>query len=253
MRNEKEKKYLDEGMPKFLEMSDIHIKERVELSIIKETIENISKNRGVNVDLSAIDKNNPDVYKYLCSGEAEGVFFFDKDEELFRAIMPRTMNELIAYLCLDRRLPKEFVEKYIHNKNKPDSITYECPDLEPILDSTYGCLVYQEQVMQILQVLGGFSPEQSDFCLRALSKRQRSVTDEMRKQFVEGATSTVPGYFANRIDENTAGAIYDKLCYGAPYCFNKAHAVTEAMMIYDMVWLKYNYASEFEEASAKVR
>lgn len=270
-----------EGMPKLLEMADIHIRERVELSIIKETIENISKNKGINVDLSAIDKNDPDVYKYLCSGATEGVYFFDKDdphtyttggwfddemkchkyhppivmedEGLFRAIMPKTMNELMAYLCLDRRLPEELVERYVHNKNNPDCITYECPDLEPILDYTYGCLVYQEQVMWILQVLGGFSPEQSDLCRRALSKKQSSITEGMRKQFVEGATSTVPGYFANRIDEDTAVAIYDKLCYGAPYCFNKTHAVTETMMIYDMEWLNYYYSSEFQEAAEKYK
>jgi DNA polymerase III alpha subunit len=125
-----------------------------------------------------------------------------EDEGLFRAIVPGTMKELMAYLCLDRQLPEEHVEKYVHNKNNPDCITYECPDLEPILGPTYGCLVYQEQVMRILQVLGGFSPEQSDLCRRALSKKQRSVIDRMRKQFVEGATSTVPGYFTKRIDED---------------------------------------------------
>ena len=274
------KKY-GEGMPKLLEMADINIKESVELSIIKETLEKILENKGVNVNLSAIDKNDPDVYKYLCSGATEGVFYLDKDdthtyttgrwldnemkwhefypfivmedEGLFKAIQPKTMNELMAFLCLDRRLPEEVVERYVHNKNNPDSITYECPDLEPILEPTYGCLVYQEQVMRILQVLGEFSPEQSDFCRRALSKKQSSVIDRMKKQFAEGAISTVPGYFTNLIDEDTADAIFDKLSNGAPYCFNKAHAVTEAMKIYDMVWLKYYYSTEFREATEKYK
>ena len=133
------------------------------------------------------------------------------------------------------------------------SIKYECPDLEPILRPTCGCLIYQEQIMWILQVLGGFSTDQSDICRRALAKKQYSVIDKMRRQFVEGAVSTVSGYFTNRIYEDEANAIYDRLCEEAPYCFNKSHAAAFSLMIYDMAWLKYHFRPEFQDVIKKYK
>ncbi len=270
------------GMPKLFELLDICIKERVELSIIKETVENIAKNKEINVDVTTIDKNDPDVYKYLCSGATDGVFYFDKDdphtyttggwldeernwhyyhppivmedEKLFRAIMPKSKKELMAFLCQDRRLPEEIVERYLYNKNNPARITYECLELEPILSESCGCVIYQEQIMQILQDLAGFSPEQSDLCRRALSKRAQDETEEYRKWFVEGSIeNNIPGCVAKGISEDVAEIVYKSLCNDAPRSFNKSHASCLAAMIYDMVWLKFHYGKEFQKALEKYK
>ena len=225
------------GMPILLEMAGIHINESVELSIIKETIENVTKETGKVIDISAIDHNDKVVLEQF----------------LICEIKPGSMDELMALISLDRPLPKEYVASYLHNKADPQSISYECPDMEFILGSTYGCLIYQEQVMWILQALGGFSPDQSDLCRRDLSKREYCFNSERRRQFVEGAVATGHGIFTTRIDEDTANAIYDRLCEDAPCCFNKAHVAAYSLMIYEIAWLKYYYGTEFQKVVEKYK
>ncbi len=240
------------GMPGLLELLDIRFKGVVELSIIKDTIENISIEMGRAINIAEIDHNDQTIYESLCVDDIYGDFRFN-NKELFAAIKPESFDELMALISLDRPLPEEHIEQYVHNKRNPQNISYECPDLESLLGSTYGCLIYQEQIMWILQILGGFTPEESDFGRRALSKKQQPVINIMREQFVDGATATIPGYFKSGITEDVANEIYDMLCKAAPCCFNKSHAAAFALLIYEMAWLKYYYKTEYEEATEKYK
>ena len=263
------------GMPGLLKMLDISIKECVELSIIKDAIDSISSSKGRRIEIAEIDKNDPAVFELLISGETEGILYFDRydphtyttwwhpddngnwheyheplvteDAVLFETIWPKTMDELMAAISLDRFLPEEHVGKYLHNIKNQQLITYECSELEPILRTTYGCVIYQEQVMRILQDIGGFSPEKSDLCRRLLSKRHHLAVEDYRVDFVNGAKEKTS------LDASTANAIYDVLWDKSRYCFNKAHVEAFSLMIYEMAWLKVYFRSEFMEAVEKYR
>ncbi len=263
------------GMPELLEMLEVSIKEWVELSIVKDTLENISGSKGERIDLAGIDEDDPAVFDHLLSGDTEGIFFFDKNDphsystwwhlddngkwheyheplvaknaDLYEAIRPKNMDELMAAIALDRPLPEEHVGKYLHNIKNPQNITYECQVLEAILATTYGCVIYQEQLMRILQDIGGFSPEKSDLCRRDLSKRMQSTLEEWREDFVNGATSS------KIIGTDTASAIFNELWDAARCSFNKSHVAAFSLMIYEMAWLKVHYRSEFMEAVEKYR
>ncbi len=263
------------GMPKFLEMLDISIKEWVELSIIKDTLENISRSKGAKIDIEGIGNSDAAVFELLLSSETDGIFYFDKEDPhsfstwwhlddngkwheyhdpmvaentvLFETIRPKNMDELMAAIALDRPLPEEHVWKYLHNIKNPQNITYECQELEAILATTYGCVIYQEQIMRILQDIGGFSPEKSDLCRRDLSKRKQSTIGEMREDFVYGATTS------KIIGVDTANALFNELWDVARYSFNKSHVAAFSLMIYEMAWLKLHYAGEFKEASEKYK
>ncbi|ADL36494.1 DNA polymerase III-associated protein (plasmid) [Butyrivibrio proteoclasticus B316] len=263
------------GMPKLLKMADISIKEWVELSIIKDTLEIISRSKRERIDIVRIDKTDPAVFELLLSGETNGILFFDKDDPhsystwwhlddngkwheyheplvagnaaLYEVIRPKNMDELMAAITLDRPLSEEHIEKYLRNIKNSQYITYECPELETILSTTYGCVIYQEQIMRILQDLGGFSPEKSDLCRRDLSKRKQFTIGEMREEFVYGATSS------KIVGMDVANAIFDMLWDKARYSFNKSHVAAFSLMIYEMAWLKLYYRSEFMEAAEKYR
>ena len=235
------------GMPMLLEMMDILIKEWVELSIIKDTIKNISSSKGKKIDLAGIDKNDPTVFELLLSSDIEGISCFDKDTALYEAISPKNMDDLMAAITLDRPLPEEYVGKYLCNIKNPQYINYECSELAPILSTTYGCVIYQEQVMRILQDIGGFSTEKSDLCRRDLSKRKSSTIGNMREDFVYGAISS------KTIGADTANTIFDELWDEARYCFNKSHVAAFSLMIYEMAWLKAYFRLEFMEAVEKYR
>ncbi|SEL07233.1 DNA polymerase III alpha subunit [Pseudobutyrivibrio ruminis] len=264
------------GMPGLLKMLDISIKECVELSIIKDAIDNnISSSKGRRIEIAGIDKNDPAVFELLASDETEGILYFDRydphtyttwcrpddngnwheyhvplvteDAVLFETIWPKTMDELMAAISLDRCLPEEHVGKYLHNIKNQQLITYECSELEPILHTTYGCVIYQEQVMLILQDIGGFSPEKSDLCRRLLSKRHHLAVEDYRVDFVNGAKEKTG------IVAPVANAIYEVLWDEARYCFNKSHIASFSLMIYEMAWLKVYFRSEFMEAVEKYR
>ncbi|WP_044934419.1 hypothetical protein [Pseudobutyrivibrio sp. LB2011] len=263
------------GMPGLLKMLDISINECVELSIIKDAIDNISSGKGQRIEIAGIDKNDPAVFELLASDETEGILYFDRcdphtyltcwrpddngnwheyheplvteDVTLFETIRPKTMDELMAAISLDRFLPEEHVVKYLHNIKNQQFITYECSELEPILLTTYGCVIYQEQVMRILQDIGGFSPEKSDLCRRLLSKRHHLAVEDMRVDFMNGAKEKTG------IDAPVANAIYEVLWDEARYCFNKSHVASFSLMIYEMAWLKVYFRSEFIKAVEKYR
>ncbi len=144
-------------------------------------------------------------------------------------------------------MSEEHVGKYLYNIKNTQNITYECPELEPILSTTYGCVIYQEQIMRILQEIGGFSPEKSDLCRRDLSKRKQSTLGEMREEFAYGATSS------KIVGVDAANAIFDMLWDKARYSFNKSHVAAFSLMIYEMAWLKVYFRSEFMETVKKYR
>ena len=143
----------------------------------------------------------------------------------------------------------DFIPKYIQGKNHPDAVTYACPQLEPILKPTYGCIVYQEQVMQIVRDLAGYTLGRSDLVRRAMSKKKQSVMEKERANFIYGnPEENVPGCIANGIDEQTAGQIYDMMMDFAKYAFNKSHAACYAVVAYQTAYLKYYYPVEFMAA-----
>ena len=166
-----------------------------------------------------------------------------------KELRPGSLEDLIAGISLYRPGPMDFIPQYIRGKNHPETITYDTPLLEPILQPTYGCIVYQEQVMQIVQSLGGFNLGQSDNVRRAMSKKKASVMAEQRKNFVYGNENEgVPGCIANGIDEQTANKIYDEMTDFAKYAFNKSHAAAYAVVAFQTAWLKYYYPVEFMAA-----
>ena len=145
--------------------------------------------------------------------------------------------------------PMDFIPQYIKGKNHPEQITYDCPQLEPILAPTYGCIVYQEQVMQIVRDLAGFTLGRSDLLRRAMSKKKGDVMQKERQAFVYGDEAEgVPGCIANGISEAVANKIYDEMIDFAKYAFNKSHAAAYAVVSYQTAWLKYYYPVEFMAA-----
>ena len=151
---------------------------------------------------------------------------------------------MIAGISLYRPGPMDFIPQYIQGKNHPDSITYDCPELKPILEPTYGCIVYQEQVMQIVRTLGGYTLGRSDLVRRAMSKKKTDVMQRERQNFVYGNKDEgVPGCIASGISEKVANKIFDDMIDFAKYAFNKSHAAAYAVVSYQTAWLKYYYPS----------
>jgi len=166
-----------------------------------------------------------------------------------KELKPTTLEDIIAGISLYRPGPMDFIPKYLKGKNDPASITYTCPQLEPILKPTYGCIVYQEQVMQIVRDLAGYTLGRSDLVRRAMSKKKAAVMAKERQNFVYGnAEEGVKGCIANGIDEKTANQIYDDMTDFAKYAFNKSHAAAYAVVAYQTAFLKFYYPKEFMAA-----
>ena len=166
-----------------------------------------------------------------------------------KELKPQSLEDIIAGISLYRPGPMDFIPRYIKGKNNPDTITYECPELEPILEPTYGCIVYQEQVMQIVRALGGYTLGRSDLLRRAMSKKKAAVMEKERQNFVYGNEEEgVPGCIKNGISEEIANHIYDEMTDFAKYAFNKSHAACYAVVAYQTAWLKYYYPVEFMAA-----
>lgn len=198
-----------------------------------------------------IDYEDKNVFDMLGTGRTEGVFQLESAgmKQFIKELKPRSMEDIIAGISLYRPGPMDFIPKYIEGKEKEDSITYDCPQLEPILSPTYGCIVYQEQVMQIVRNLAGYSFGRSDLVRRAMSKKKTKVMEAERKNFVYGNEEEgVKGCIANGIPENTANKIYDEMIDFAKYAFNKSHAAAYAVVAYQTAYLKYYYSVEFMAA-----
>ncbi|RGO23446.1 DNA polymerase III subunit alpha [Dorea sp. OM02-2LB] len=203
------------------------------------------------LDMMDIDYNDKAVLDSIGTGKTDGVFQLESAgmKSFMKELKPQSLEDIIAGISLYRPGPMDFIPQYIKGKDHPELITYDCPQLEPILSPTYGCIVYQEQVMQIVRDLAGYTLGRSDLLRRAMSKKKGNVMQEERKNFVYGNEEMgVPGCVANGIDEKIANKIYDEMIDFAKYAFNKSHAAAYAVVSYQTAYLKYYYPVEFMAA-----
>ena len=203
------------------------------------------------LDMMDIDYNDKAVLDSIGTGKTDGVFQLESAgmKSFMKELKPQSLEDIIAGISLYRPGPMDFIPQYIKGKDHPELITYDCPQLEPILSPTYGCIVYQEQVMQIVRDLAGYTLGRSDLLRRAMSKKKGDVMQEERKNFVYGNEEMgVPGCVANGIDEKIANKIYDEMIDFAKYAFNKSHAAAYAVVSYQTAYLKYYYPVEFMAA-----
>ena len=221
------------------------------LTVIQDAARLAEKSAGHPIDINQIDYNDKAVLDSIGSGRTDGVFQLESAgmKSFMKELKPQSLEDIIAGISLYRPGPMDFIPKYIKGKNNVDSITYDCPQLKPILEPTYGCIVYQEQVMQIVRDLGGYTLGRSDLVRRAMSKKKGDVMQKERQNFVCGNPEEgVPGCVSNGIDEKTANKIYDEMIDFAKYAFNKSHAAAYAVVAYQTAWLKYYYPVEFMAA-----
>ena len=201
--------------------------------------------------LSNLDYADPAVYASISTGRTDGIFQLESGgmQGFMKELHPENFEDIIAGISLYRPGPMDFIPKYIYGKKNPDKITYDTEELEPILEATYGCIVYQEQVMQIVRNLGGYTLGRSDLVRRAMSKKKQKVMEQERRNFVYGNPEEgVPGCVAKGISASVASHIYDTMMDFAKYAFNKSHAACYAVVAYQTAWLKYYYPTEFMAA-----
>lgn len=221
------------------------------LTVIQNAVKAVRKNRKIALDMDSIDYNDKAVLDSIGTGKDDGVFQLESSgmKSFMKELKPEGLEDMIAGISLYRPGPMDFIPKYLKGKNDPASITYDCPQLEPILSPTYGCIVYQEQVMQIVRDLAGYTMGRSDLVRRAMSKKKTAVMERERQNFVYGNEAEgVKGCIANGIDEKTANHIYDEMIDFAKYAFNKSHAAAYAVVSYQTAFLKYYYPQEFMAA-----
>ena len=211
----------------------------------------LARRKQPELNINQIDYNDQKVLDYIGTGKTDGVFQLESAgmKGFMKELKPHNLEDVIAGISLYRPGPMDFIPQYIRGKNDSSSITYDCPQLEPILAPTYGCIVYQEQVMQIVRDLAGYSLGRSDLLRRAMSKKKAAVMEKERKIFIYGDEETgVPGCIKNGIDEQTANKIYDEMIDFAKYAFNKSHAAAYAVVSYQTAWLKYYFPVEYMAA-----
>ena len=221
------------------------------LTVIRDAVEMIGKDTGKALDLNQIDYDDKKVLDYIGTGKTDGIFQLESAgmKSFMKELKPYSLEDIIAGIALYRPGPMDFIPQYIKGKNNRDDIIYDCPQLEPILEPTYGCIVYQEQVMQIVRDLAGYTLGRSDLLRRAMSKKKGEVMQRERQNFVYGNEEEgVPGCIKNGIDEATANKIYDEMIDFAKYAFNKSHAAAYAVVSYQTAYLKYYYPVEFMAA-----
>ena len=221
------------------------------LTVIRDAVAMIEKSKGVHIDIDNIDYDDKKVLASIGTGKTDGVFQLESGgmKNFMKELKPENLEDIIAGVSLYRPGPMDFIPKYIKGKNSSGPIVYSCPQLEPILAPTYGCIVYQEQVMQIVRDLGGYTLGRSDLVRRAMSKKKQSVMEKERANFVYGNEEEgVPGCAAAGISEAVASQIYDDMMDFAKYAFNKSHAACYAVVAYQTAYLKYYYPVEFMAA-----
>ena len=221
------------------------------LTVIQNAVRMAEKSSGKVIDMDTIDYNDKKVLDSLGTGKTDGIFQLESAgmKNFMKELKPQSLEDVIAGISLYRPGPMDFIPQYIRGKNNPGTITYDCPELVPILEPTYGCIVYQEQVMQIVRVLGGYTLGRSDLLRRAMSKKKAAVMQKERQNFVYGNEEEgVPGCIKNGIKEEIANKIYDEMIDFAKYAFNKSHAAAYAVVAYQTAYLKYYYPVEFMAA-----
>ena len=221
------------------------------LTVIQNACKLVEMSQGIRIDIDQIDFDDKAVYDSLGTGRTDGVFQLESAgmKSFMKELKPRNLEDVIAGISLYRPGPMDFIPKYIEGKNNQQSVTYSCPELQPILEPTYGCIVYQEQVMQIVRDLGGYTLGRSDLVRRAMSKKKQSVMEKERANFVHGNPKEgVPGCVSKGIPENVAEQIYNDMMDFAKYAFNKSHAAAYAVVAYETAYLKHYYPVEFMAA-----
>ena len=221
------------------------------LTVIQNAVRMTEQGHGCKIDVDHIDYNDKAVLDSLGTGKTDGVFQLESTgmKNFMKELKPQSLEDIIAGISLYRPGPMDFIPQYIRGKNHPETITYDCPELESILEPTYGCIVYQEQVMQIVQKLAGYTLGRADLVRRAMSKKKAAVMQQERQNFVYGNEAEgVPGCISRGIQENVANKIYDDMIDFAKYAFNKSHAAAYAVVAYQTAWLKYYYPVEFMAA-----
>lgn len=221
------------------------------LTVIQNAVRLVEKDTGVKLDMDNVDFNDKAVLDSIGTGRTDGVFQVESGgmKNFMKELKPQNLEDIIAGISLYRPGPMDFIPRYIKGKNNAASITYLCPQLKPILEPTYGCIVYQEQVMQIVRDLGGYTMGRSDLVRRAMSKKKQSVMEKERSNFIYGNEEEgVPGCVSNGISAEVAGTIYEEMMDFAKYAFNKSHAACYAVVSYQTAYLKYYYPVEFMAA-----
>jgi len=220
------------------------------LTVIQNA-ERLAKKLNPDFSIEKIGFDEKNVFDLIGSGKTEGIFQLESAgmKSFMKELKPQNIEDIIAGISLYRPGPMDFIPKYIKGKNDKESIVYDCPQLEPILKPTYGCIVYQEQVMQIVRDLAGYTWGRSDLLRRAMSKKKAYVMEKERQNFIFGNSEEgVKGCINNGIDEKTAGKIYDDMIDFAKYAFNKSHAACYAVVSYQTAYMKANYSNEFMAA-----
>ncbi|MGE5473700.1 MAG: DNA polymerase III subunit alpha, partial [Ignavibacteriales bacterium] len=225
------------------------------LTVIRDAVNFIKQTKGLDIDISSINYEDEKPLKLISEGKTEGVFQVESPgmKQFMKELKPASLEDIIAGNSLYRPGPMDQIPRYIRNKNHPDAIEYTHVKLEPILKVTYGCMVYQEQVMQIVRDLAGYSLGRSDLVRRAMSKKKTEVMKQERQNFIHGIIDdngnvVVPGAIRNGLDENSANQIFDEMMEFAKYAFNKSHAAAYAVITYQTAWLKTYYPVEFMAA-----
>ncbi len=221
------------------------------LGVIQNACRMIAEGGSDAPDMDHMEFNDDKVFAAISTGRTEGVFQLESGgmRNFMKELKPQNFEDIIAGISLFRPGPMEFIPQYVKGKNSKAAVSYICPELEPILAPTYGCIVYQEQVMQIVRDLGGYTLGRSDLVRRAMSKKKQYVMEQERKNFIYGnAEENVPGCVSRGIPEQAAKKIYDDMTDFAKYAFNKSHAACYAVVAYQTAWLKYYYPVEFMAA-----
>ncbi len=210
------------------------------LTVIQDTVEMIYETRGVRIDTDNINYNDPKVFSVISRGQTAGIFQLEHKgmTRFMTELMPSSLEDIIAGIALYRPGPMDQIPNYIRNKNNPESIVYAAEALRPILDVTYGCMVYQEQVMQIFRDLAGYTMGASDLVRRAMAKKKHDVMMKERGRFIAGSGE-------RGINAEVAASIFEQMTDFASYAFNKAHAASYAVVAYQTAWLKTYYPAEF--------
>jgi len=220
------------------------------LTVMNDAIKMVKENRGIDIDLDKIDFEDKEVYKMIGEGKTAGVFQLESAgmTSFMKELKPDSIEDIIAGISLYRPGPMSEIPRYIDGKRNPEKVTYLTKELEPILKVTYGCLVYQEQVMQAVRDLAGYSMGRSDMVRRAMSKKKHKVMEEERKNFIHGIIENdqivVPGCIRNGISEDVANKIFDSMMDFASYAFNKSHAAAYAVVGYQTAYIMKYYPVE---------
>ncbi|MCL2171637.1 MAG: DNA polymerase III subunit alpha, partial [Defluviitaleaceae bacterium] len=220
------------------------------LTVIKHTLNEISIRHKIDIDIDKINMQDERIFAEISAARTDGMFQLESAgmRAFMRELRPGSIEDLTAGISLFRPGPMDFIPKYVRGKHARGDIKYTHPSLAPILRDTYGCIVYQEQVLQIVRDLAGYSLARADLLRRAISKKQADVMEQEKANFIFGIENELPGCVNNGIDIDSAKKIFDEMADFANYAFNKSHAVAYATIGYQTAWLKIHYPAEFMAA-----